>query len=96
MKRIGLLLLVSLFFFFFLAQVNFRDITLEEAFEAAKKEGKLVFVDCNTPWCTGCKIIDYEFSRAKEFGQLMNNLFVCVTYNMESEYGKTIKKNKEN
>lgn len=92
MKRIGLLLLVSLFFGTLSAQVNFRDITLEEAFEAAKKEGKLVFVDCNTPWCTGCKIIDYEFSRAKEFGQLMNNLFVCVTYNMESEYGKTIKK----
>ena len=92
MKRIVLLCMGVLFFSGVFAQVNFRNITLEEAFEAAKKEGKLVFVDCNTPWCTGCKIIDYEFSRAKEFGQLMNNLFVCVTYNMESEYGKTIKK----
>ena len=82
MKKITLICVGLLISYLLSAQVNFRDITLEEAFEVAKKEGKLVFVDCNTPWCTGCKIIDYEFSRAKEFGQLMNNLFVCVTYNM--------------
>ena len=35
--------------------IVFHDMTLPEAQAKAKEEGKLVFVDCYTPWCGPCK-----------------------------------------
>ena len=91
MKKIGLLLLVSLFFGHLSAQVVFRNLTLEEALEVAEKEGKLVFVDFTAPWCCGCKLIESELKNAKEFGEVMNKLCVCIQADVDTKYGRELR-----
>lgn len=92
MKKIVLLCIHLLFFSGLYAQVQFRELTMEEACKVAAEEGKMVFIDCTAPWCTGCKIIENELKREKEFAQLMNQLFVNIKVDVETEYGKAFAK----
>ena len=38
-------------------QINFRQLSFDEALAAAKTEDKYVFIDCYTSWCGPCKMI---------------------------------------
>ena len=57
MKKMVLLYYCMFFCVSLFAQTNFRDITLTQALEQAKKEDKMVFVDCYTSWCGPCKMM---------------------------------------
>ena len=58
MKRIVCLLIcVCGYFQLFSQGVDFKQITLKEALEQAKVQGKMVFVDCYTTWCGPCKMM---------------------------------------
>ena len=58
MKRIVCLLIcVCGYFQLFSQGVDFKQITLKEALEQVKAQGKMVFVDCYTTWCGPCKVL---------------------------------------
>lgn len=67
--------------------VNFEPLTFDEALAKAKKENKLVFLDCYTEWCGPCRaMLTNVFSR-KEAGDFFSPKFVCVKFNMEKGEG---------
>ena len=71
---------------------RFRELTFDEALAAAKKEGKLVFVDCYTSWCGPCKNMTEKVFPQKEAGDYFNPRFVCVKYDMEKGEGLELAK----
>ena len=66
--------------------------TFKEALAAAKKEGKLVFVDCYTSWCGPCRDMAEKVFPQKEAGDYFNPRFVCVKYDMEKGEGEELAK----
>lgn len=66
--------------------------TLDKAAAKAKKENKLVFVDCYTQWCGPCKkMIRDVFPQAK-VGEYMNTRFVNIKIDMEAKYAEGLSK----
>lgn len=71
--------------------VDFQNITFREAFGKAKKENKLVFMDCYTNGCSYCVKMDKEIFSLKSVGNYMNKNFVCVKYNVREGDGPKLK-----
>jgi len=92
MKKIILLLSVSLFAMSLVAQTNFRDITYKEALVAAKAEKKLVFIDFYTSWCGPCKMMMKDIFPLKEVGNYLNAKFVCIKIDAEKGEGPELAK----
>lgn len=74
------------------AQTNFRELTLQQALDQAKSEGKMVFVDCYTSWCGPCKYMADKVFPQQELGDYLNNRFVCLKINAEQGEGVDIAK----
>ena len=70
--------------------VRFETLSLQEALVKAKKEKKLVFVDCYTTWCGPCKTMVEKVFPNKRVGDVLNKGCVPVKYDMETEEGKII------
>ena len=51
----------------------------------AKKENKLIFVDCYTVWCGPCAYMAKNVFTLKEVGDFFNEHFVCLKSEMERE-----------
>lgn len=85
MKRLILLLLpLSLY-----AQegIVFQDISWEAALSEAKKTKKLIFIDAYATWCQPCKALEkYTFTN-EDVGNLFNNTFINVRFDMEKYPG---------
>ncbi len=92
MKKLIFTILVSLVGLSGTAQTNFRKITFAEGIEAAKKEGKLVFVDFHTSWCGPCKRMAKEVFPNKQVGEYMNSHFVCLAIDAEKGEGVELAK----
>ena len=91
MKRIVCLLIcVCGYFQLFSQGVDFKQITLKEALEQAKAQGKMVFMDCYTTWCGPCKMMTEEVFPQKEAGDFFNAHFVNVKFDMEKGEGKEL------
>ncbi|RXQ93943.1 DUF255 domain-containing protein [Ancylomarina salipaludis] len=58
--------------------VNFLNLSLEQAFEQAKKDGKQVFVNYSTKGCTPCKIMENTVYTNPSLAKKMNDNFVCI------------------
>lgn len=69
---------------------QYRDITFAEALKAARREKKMVFVDCYTSWCIPCAMMAAKIFPEKECGDYMNPRFVSVKFDMEKGEGKTL------
>ncbi len=69
---------------------NFQDITLQEAIDKAKSEGKLVFVECQTNSCGPCRMMKKNIFPQSKIGEYMNEHFVAIMQNMEEGEGLTI------
>lgn len=65
--------------------IVFHDITLPEAQAKAQEEGKLVFVDCYTPWCGPCKRMARDIFPMDSCGQFMNPRFVSVMKDLAAD-----------
>ncbi len=65
------------------AQTQFRALTHDEGLAAAKKEGKLLFVDFYTTWCPPCKMMSQKVFPQKEVGDFMNRHFVNIKLDVE-------------
>ncbi|RXQ91485.1 DUF255 domain-containing protein [Ancylomarina salipaludis] len=70
--------------------IQFEHGTFDEALAKAKKENKIVFVDCYTTWCGPCKYLAKNIFTQKEVGDFFNQNFVNVKMDMESEEGKPL------
>jgi thiol-disulfide isomerase/thioredoxin len=67
-----------------------HEITFQEALDKAKREGKLVFMDCYTSWCGPCKRLAATVFTDSAVGQYFNNNYVNVKFDMEKGEGTSI------
>lgn len=68
--------------------IEFKHITLEEAFQISGKTGKIVFVDCYTQWCGPCKAMSINVFTVDSIADFFNTNFINIKLDMETEDGK--------
>ncbi len=68
-----------------------KETTWQQALDRAKKENKLIFMDCYTSWCGPCKMLAKTVFTDPEVGTLFNENFVNVKMDMEQGEGKQLK-----
>ena len=72
--------------------IRFFEGTWEEALQQAKKEGKMIFMDCYADWCGPCFNMVKTIFPLKEVGDFYNRHFINLKCNMEKgEEGKSLK-----
>jgi len=89
-----------LFLFFMISSigwgqsVRFTRTSLNGALDLAKKQNKNIFIDTYASYCIPCKKMEVEF-RDPELANYLNNNFVCVRVDMESDHAEDFKANYE-
>ncbi|MEA5006975.1 MAG: prolyl oligopeptidase family serine peptidase [Rikenellaceae bacterium] len=68
--------------------IDFKHITLEEAFQMSGATGKTVFVDCYTQWCGPCKAMSANVFTIDSVADYFNANFINIKLDMETEEGK--------
>lgn len=68
--------------------IDFKHITLEEAFKMSGTTGKTVFVDCYTQWCGPCKAMSANVFTIDTVADYFNANFINIKLDMETEEGK--------
>ncbi|MNK15549.1 thiol:disulfide interchange protein precursor [compost metagenome] len=72
--------------------IHFESGTWKEIIVKAKKENKLIFIDCYTSWCGPCKRLSAEIFPLKEVGEVFNKNFINYKVDMEKGEGVTLQK----
>ncbi len=72
--------------------IDFRKLDFNQTLEVAKKEGKLVFIDCYTSWCGPCRYMANNVFIQEKLGNYFNDKFVCLKYDMEKGDGPELAK----
>lgn len=72
--------------------INFENGTWKEITAKAKKENKLIFIDCYTSWCGPCKRLSAEIFPLKIVGDLFNENFINYKVDMEKGEGIALQK----
>lgn len=62
----------------------------KEILQLAKKENKLIFMDCYTSWCGPCKALAKNVFTQEKVGDFFNPRFINVKYDMEKGDGKML------
>lgn len=95
MKRTTLLIAAIVLFSTILplfAQVNFKEVVsaeeMDQVWADAVSQNKPVFVDIYATWCGPCKWMDANVFAAEEAGDYMNESFINVKMDGESEFGR--------
>lgn len=74
------------------AQVNFRQVLsgedMDQVWADASSQNKSVFVDIYATWCGPCKWLDANVFSTEAAGNYMNNEFINVKLDGESEFGR--------
>ena len=73
-------------------EIEFRNLSFDEALTAAEKENKPLFMDCYTVWCGPCKWMAAHIFTNNEVADYYNENFVCVKFDMEKGEGVEIAK----
>ncbi|MDL2320076.1 thioredoxin [Alistipes sp. OttesenSCG-928-B03] len=60
-----------------------HDVSWKEVVDAAKKQDRLIFVDCYTDWCGPCRKIAREVFTLNEVADFFNSNFVNAKFEME-------------
>ncbi len=71
--------------------IAFEKGTWQEALTKAKKENKMIFMDCYTSWCGPCKMLAKEVFTDPDAAKFFNEKFVNVKFDMEKGEGKMLK-----
>ncbi len=71
--------------------IAFEKGTWQEALTKAKKENKMIFMDCYTSWCGPCKMLAKEVFTEPDAAKFFNEKFVNVKFDMEKGEGKMLK-----
>lgn len=72
--------------------IRFYEGTIQEAFEKAKSENKLVFVDCYTTWCGPCKMLKQYTFKDVILGDYMRENYISLAIDMETSEGEILAK----
>ncbi|MCW3124599.1 MAG: thiol:disulfide interchange protein precursor, partial [Bacteroidetes bacterium] len=67
-----------------------HEIAFQEALDKAKREGKLVFMDCYTSWCGPCKRLAATVFTDSSVGEYFNNNYINVKFDMEKGEGTSL------
>ena len=65
-------------------KIAFQNLTLDQAVEQAKKEGKLVFIDAHTAWCQPCVMMEKNVFSLNTVADYYNEHFI----NVKIDFGK--------
>ncbi len=71
--------------------IVFMEGNFSEALAKAKKENKLVFIDCYTTWCGPCKWLSANVFTNKKAGEYFNSHFINFKLDMEKGEGKDVR-----
>jgi thioredoxin-related protein len=64
--------------------IRFEEtLSWEQVKQRAKEEGKYIFVDCYTTWCTPCKAMDKNVYPDQSVGEFFNRNFISVKVQMD-------------
>lgn len=88
-KSFILLLFITPFLF---AEVKFPVKTLDEAQKLARAENKKILIDFYTDWCIPCKELDKHIFGDSAIGKYLNEYYICLKINAETDYGRKIGK----
>lgn len=91
-KLLGVILAIFFCSNVFAQGIEFEHGTFAEALAKAKKENKMVFMDCYTTWCGPCKMLAKNIFPQKEVGDYFNAHFVNVKMDMEKGEGIELQK----
>lgn len=72
--------------------VRFESTSYEEALIKAKKENKLLFVDCYTTWCGPCKMLARDVFTNNEVADYFNEHFISLQVDCEKGEGPALRK----
>ncbi|MEG0797086.1 MAG: thioredoxin family protein, partial [Odoribacter sp.] len=72
--------------------IAFENISCQEAFDKAKQNNKLLFVDCYTSWCGPCKMLAKEVFTNNEVADYFNGHFVSLKVDCEKGEGPELRK----
>ncbi|MDE7373981.1 MAG: thioredoxin family protein, partial [Odoribacter sp.] len=64
----------------------------KEVLKRAKRENKMIFVDCYTSWCGPCKQLAKQIFPQEKMWKYLNARFVNVKYDVEKGEGVAIEK----
>jgi len=70
--------------------IKFEEGSLKTAFQKAKQENKMLFVDVFASWCGPCKRFSQKVFTLPEVGAFFNQHFVC--YKLQTDSKDTLKK----
>ena len=90
MKRLFLLLVLSLAVTVAEAQVRWIEGSTDEVREMAVKSDKLVFIDLYADWCGPCQMMKNRVFTRKEVGDFFDRHFVAAKYNIERPTGRKL------
>src|SRR5258708_2702392 len=60
------------------------NMTYEQSQNKAKKERKVIFMDCYTTWCGPCKYMAKNIFPLKETGDAVNPNFISVSVQLDT------------
>lgn len=72
--------------------IDFYEGTFQSLLDEAKKQNKLIFVDCYTTWCGPCTWMSKNVFTNKSVGEFYNKNFINYKSDMEKGEGKEIRK----
>ena len=69
---------------------NFQNLSLEQAIDSAKVQGKLVFVNMHTKTCRPCRLMEKTIFPKEELGKYLNEHFISIIIDAEEGEGARI------
>src|SRR5665213_1495956 len=69
------------------AEVHFRNVSFDEAKQAAAQEHKAIMIDFYTTWCGWCKVLDKNTYTDENVSKITAAKFVCVKIDAEKGEG---------
>ena len=73
------------------AQIQFLELSYEEALETAAKKKKSLFLDFRADWCKPCVEMEKNTFSNKEVGKYINDNFIPIKIDVDYTKGKQLK-----
>lgn len=67
--------------------IRFENLKWKAVLEKAKKENRMIFLDCYTSWCGPCKWMEKNVYTNDTIAGFYNSNFICVKIDMEKNEG---------